>query len=275
MGVYPAMRSILHRKQIWFRFIKWSYASPYELVICTQDGSGVEGWLEKAINKDVPKYTLINGVTPSKIAYKTITPFQKIPDNKTVILFLGKLEKYKGCNDFVSAVIKLVHRGYSNIHGVVIGTGSQEELIKKEVKEKNTNNNFTFISRLPHNQVVAAHLRSDIYVSLNRYGGLSNSNLESMRLGSCIVLFEPDHIVGVDVVTSELLGADSVVYVSRDITVEGLADILEDLYLFPKKRNNLGANILKESSKFIPTWEKRVSKEMEILVDIADKSRRL
>ena len=50
MGVYPYMKLIL--KKIFKNLInKYAYSSKFNLVICTQDGSGVTKWCSKALNR--------------------------------------------------------------------------------------------------------------------------------------------------------------------------------------------------------------------------------
>ena len=67
--------------------------------------------------------------------------------------------------------------------------------VKKELVELSLNLNLdkhtTFINRLPHEFVFNAHQISDIYVSLNRYGNLSNANLEAMKFGQAMIFLNP------------------------------------------------------------------------------------
>jgi len=108
MGVYPYMREVLKGENFLHKLMKWFYASPFSLIICTQDGSGVERWLDGSIKKNINIEILINGITKLDLISKNPINFDQIPTDKFVILFLGKLEEYKGCNDFVNSVIKLI-----------------------------------------------------------------------------------------------------------------------------------------------------------------------
>jgi hypothetical protein len=271
MGVYPYMREVMNGSNLLHRIMKWMYSSPFELVVCTQDGSGVEDWLDNSLKKNITKKILINGITKFNFEEKNFVNFYQIPKNRFVILFLGKLEQYKGCNDFVFAVIRLINMGYSNITALVIGSGSQKNILQEKVEIEGLESNFIFISNLPHNEVVNAHLRSDIYVSLNKLGNLSNSNLEAMSLGSCIVMPEPNYDNGVDVVTKDYIGLNSTLYIPRDASENYLASSMEDLYLDSEKRNLLSKNISKVANKFIPSWSERIDYEMELLTKILNK----
>ena len=274
MGVYPYMRRVINGGSLLNRIMKWSYAAPYKLVICTQDGSGVEGWLNNSLKKNIDREILINGVTRFNFDKKNLVEFNEIPENRFVILFLGKLEEYKGCNDFVSAIISLINKGYRDITALVIGSGSQKKILQERVRLEGQESSFIFISNLPHDEVVNAHLRSDIYVSLNKLGNLSNSNLEAMSLGSCIVLPEPNYDNGVDVITKDLIGSSSTLYVPRGASEDYLANSLENLYLDSEKRNLFSQNILKLGNEFIPTWDERIDYEIEILKKISQEEER-
>lgn len=275
MGVYPYMRNVLSSGSLLHKIMKWSYASPFRLVICTQDGSGVESWLDNALKKNVNREVLINGVTKLDFDKKKLVKFNEINKDSFVILFLGKLEKYKGCNDFVFSVLKLIDKGYKDITALVIGSGSQKKILQERVKQEGLESSFIFISNLPHDEVVNAHLRSDIYVSLNKLGNLSNSNLEAMSLGSCIVMPEANYDNGVDIVTKNFIGLKSTLYIPRNASEDYLANSLESLYLDAEKRNLFSQNIMKLSREFIPTWDERISHEIEILKKISHEEEQL
>ena len=64
MGVYPSMREAVTTQtpSLFQRVLRWNYRAPYAMVICTQDGSGVEKWAAQALSKTVPVSILLNGI---------------------------------------------------------------------------------------------------------------------------------------------------------------------------------------------------------------------
>jgi hypothetical protein len=62
MGVYPVMRAALDGGGIGHRLLRWCYRRRFALVVCTQDGSGVEPWLDRALAPGVPRVGLLNGL---------------------------------------------------------------------------------------------------------------------------------------------------------------------------------------------------------------------
>jgi glycosyltransferase involved in cell wall biosynthesis len=272
MGVYPFMRDVLYSSNAVHRIYRWAYYSPFSLVLCTQDGSGVEPWLSQALRPGTKKEVLLNGtdhLTFIEVLDERLIEVkrQKEVRGKMIVLFVGKLEKYKGCYLFTEAILNLHKRGAgSAVHALIVGTGSEQDEVMKIVRENGVAKSFTFIDRLPHHQVLAAHKLSDVYVSMNLLGNLSNSNLEAIQANDCIIMPDPQIENGIDVVTSELLG-DSVVMVSikRSST---LSNALHELVQSPEKIETLSNKLKEKKGSFLWSWNERINREMGLLNEL-------
>ena len=62
MGIKEDMRNCLKGSSLFNKLLRWSYKSPFSMVIATQDGAGAEIWMGKALRKSVPRKTILNGV---------------------------------------------------------------------------------------------------------------------------------------------------------------------------------------------------------------------
>ena len=62
MGIKEDMRNCLNGNSILNKLLKWSYQSPFSMVIASQDGAGAEIWMNKVLMKTVPRKTILNGV---------------------------------------------------------------------------------------------------------------------------------------------------------------------------------------------------------------------
>ena len=191
MGVYPSMKKIIDSRKLKHRVFRFFYTSPFSQVICTQDGSGVEPWLDKIIHHNAKTEIMINGVDMPLTSNKTFKEFNKIDKSKMIILFVGKFENSKGCIQFLKAFYKASIKLENKIHALMIGSGSKEKELVELSLNLNLDKHTTFINRLPHEFVFNAHQISDIYVSLNRYGNLSNANLEAMKFGQAMIFLNP------------------------------------------------------------------------------------
>ncbi len=266
MGVYPSMWDILDGTRLMQRLERWAYRAPFAQAICTQDGSGGEYWMEDALHPDTPRTMMMNGCEYPPAADTPDPRLAAIPDDKVVVLFVGRLEWNKGAEPFVDAILALPESHRNRIHAVVVGTGAQQAMLKGKVSDGNANDRVSFIDRLPHAQIRDAHARADIYVSLNRLGQLSNANLEVMSGGHCMVISDSRPENKVDIVTRELLPDGTVVRVpTDDREVPALVEALVALADDPDRRARMADDLKAAAAKFIPSWEQRVADELALI----------
>lgn len=269
MGVYPAMRAALTSRRLSQRVLRWAYRSPFALVICTQDGSGIEPWLDQALHPRVRRAVLLNGASRNMPSGDIDPRLVSLPSDLPRILFAGKLETYKGCDDFVEAMLQFRRTHAGRVYAIVIGVGNRHEALVQQVRAAGATEDFTFIDRLPHEQMLNAYRSADIYVSLNTLGNLSNVNLEVMMSGVCMVFPEADPETGIDVETDRLIGRDTAVRIPRTGRVEALAHALARLCDNPDERRRFGRAMAEVAERFIPPWEQRIAYEHSLLEGLA------
>jgi glycosyltransferase involved in cell wall biosynthesis len=262
MGVNQYMQRVVNNNGIIPMIYKWLYRSPFKLVICTQDGSGVENWTYRAFKKNIDVKILINGVDDFYKGDDLNNNIKKLIDNKISILFVGKLESYKGCIEFINAIEIVLNKGVKNIHTLVIGTGTKKERLKDCIKRAKIEDYVTLIDSLPHSQILSLHKYTDIYVSMNHLGNLSNANLEAINSNDCMIIPETQYEKGIDIVTSQLLGESVVrVPINRpEILADNLIELINDNY----KRELLSISIGNKKKKFIRSWSDRINYEINL-----------
>ncbi len=263
MGVNNFMRTSILGVKIYHRIYRWAYRSPFSLVICTQDGSGVEGWANQALSRNVRREFFLNGVDDLVLPDYIDLNLNSLPSGKLIILFVGKIEKYKGCYEFVEAILNLVANQVLNIHALIIGSGTEDRKILELVNNANAGKFFTFIKHLPHSQILYAHSICDIYVSMNYLGNLSNANLEAIQSNDCMIILAPQKDKGIDEVTASLLG-DSVISVPIN-QPDKLFNALLTLINSESKREIMSKNIREIKKSFIWSWNDRVNTELDII----------
>ena len=131
--------------------------------------------LSSSLVVDIPK------VNKKAVAHKI-----NINKNKLVCLFVSKLETYKGCLIFVEAMIKAMQQGIE-LHSIIIGEGSQKKNIETLIQKEDMSNNFSILGNIPHNDIFYYHSISNIYISLNQLGNMSNTNLEAIKFGQVVI----------------------------------------------------------------------------------------
>ena len=269
MGVYPVMRDALKSTGLKHRFMRWCYYRAYSLIVCTQDGSGAEPWLQEALRTDVPRIAVLNGVDRNISAIDSLSDLSALPDNKTLVLFLGKLEPEKGALQFADGFLGAWGAAKGKLHALIIGTGSEGDEIKKRFAEAGANAAFTMIDRLTHSQVGAVLSKSDIYVSLNRLGNLSNANLEAMLSGTAMIFPKAQSEHGIDVVTEDLIPGDAALRISSSDDIEGLSKAILKLHNSPSERETRGDLLRDYATRFTSSWDERISWELDLLRRIA------
>ena len=256
LGVCSFWRAILSNKRIVHRIYKYSFTGKFAAVIGTQDGSGIEYWFKEVLNKDVKRYVLLNGVDRNNKVKKTI-------GRKKTILFVGRLENYKGILVFINAIVKVLKRFDKQISIVIIGDGT---LYKKAIslcKKSGFIRNFTFLKSIPHKEVLEHHSKSDIYVSANTDGNLINTNLEAISSSACMIIPKPQKSKLIDIKTAKLL-KDSVLYYKVN-DIEDLADKIMFLLIFPDNIIRFKNKISNIKTSVIRNWEQRIIEEEKIL----------
>lgn len=269
MGVYPAMRAALVQKRPSAALLRWCYRAPYAAVICTQDSSGVETWLQAALDSRVPRYTLVNGVDlPAAVSDDDDLPFRK-PEGATTVGFLGKLEWTKGCDEFLAGFLD-AWKAVPSLHAVFIGAGSREAALRETAAAAGASGNVTFISHVPHATVLRLLRSIDIYVSMNRFGNLSVANLEAMRLGLCMIFPAAQPETGVDMVTDRYMPAGTTALrIAAASDFAGLAAALVRLHADPGERQRRAEATAQAAAAFIPSWKQRIDAELDIVEAVA------
>jgi glycosyltransferase involved in cell wall biosynthesis len=269
MGVYPVMRAALDGGGMRGSLMRWCYRRPYALVICTQDGSGVEPWLARALRPEVPRVVLINGMDEPEAAAEQDPRVAAIPADRTTVMFLGKLESGKGALEFAGGFLRARAQAPDRLHTLVVGTGSLTNSLRDQFAAAGASEDLTLIERLPHSQVAAALARADIYVSLNRFGNLSNANLEAMRAGKAMIVPKAQPAIGVDVATDKLLSPDSMLRIESSNDVAGLADAILRLAADPAERLRRGKRVREETDGIAGSWDRRIAFELDLLRRVA------
>lgn len=132
---------------------------------------------------------------------------------------LGTLTKAKGQDQTVDFLSKFVPAYKKSVRYILLGKGPlHDKLIQKldEIKESNTNFNYTYIDALPHNAVMYLHKISDVYIMLHRVSIFDFATLEAMSQNSAVILSKvggnPEYNR-----ENNIIFADDVVFDEREI----------------------------------------------------------
>ena len=271
MGVYPAMRKAISDPGMVNIFLRWCYRSPFSLVICTQDGSGIEPWLDNALDSRVLVYKLINGVDyhrPTTHQKNIFYTNYKIPKNKFLVLYIGKLEKIKGIYDFIEGFFLANKQSNGELHAVIVGHGDQYRNILTLLDNHPDKDSVALIQRVSHSEIFNFHAAADLYISPNHLANLTNANLEAMQSGSCMAITKSQSDTEVDLITDSLLDDTAVYRYDFPPTPKKISSAIVDLYSDQHLRDSLSNNVVLQSNKFVTSWNERIELEIGYINEI-------
>ena len=81
MGITPGMHGTIGNQRLDYRILRWAYRAPFAAVICTQDGSGGEVWLNRILRRSTPRFLLLNGVNYERMSEEPPTPLDSLPSD--------------------------------------------------------------------------------------------------------------------------------------------------------------------------------------------------
>jgi len=273
LGMHPTMYAVTDGRRPYYALMRWAYRSPFACVICSQDGSGAEGWLDRLFAPGVPQHLMLNGVDPlDRNVNEHLLP--GVPRDKTVVTFLGRLEKEKGGEEFVAGFLRALAVERDGLHAVIIGDGSRAESMRHTVAAAGAADAVTFAGAISHDHVLGALRNTDIYVSLNRFGNLSNANLEAMRAACCMIFPRSQPDIGTDLATDQMLPPETILRIPSSHDVEALAEAIVHLHRNPAERQSRARATERVAKGFTRTWAERMAAEMRILEKLAGRAGR-
>jgi glycosyltransferase involved in cell wall biosynthesis len=244
---------------------------PYSLVVCTEDGSPSKKLFSKCLNKNTPCKIILNGVDKVSASKKdTILVREKYNLNETdpIILFVGRLVADKGAQEFIDALIQLKNHT-KGFRAIMICGGGGFTSLQDKIKSKGMDELIIFEKYVEQKKILYYFQQSDIYVSLNTLGNLSNTVLEAMAAGNCIVMLDKDKETQTDESTERLVPADVVVRINRQNIVNDLTNKLIDLIDNPEITTMYSDRMKMFAKDFLWSWDERVNYEMELLEMVA------
>lgn len=128
--------------------------------------------------KLIPVGLDIENLKNLKVNKEIITKY-KIPQDKKIISFVGRLEKYKKPFKALELFNYILQKD-RNYHFVVVGNGSLKDDFLKEAKDLKIDNNLTYIKEIENKNMKNIYLISDVFINMNDKEIYGMSILEAM-----------------------------------------------------------------------------------------------
>ncbi|MDP6486611.1 MAG: glycosyltransferase family 4 protein [Alphaproteobacteria bacterium] len=252
-------------------FQRWLYHAPFDHVVCSLDGSGVDYYLPRLIAPQVPCSVLLNGVDPQRPDIEATARIEKShgEDGPPVVLFIGRLEWNKGCREFVEGVLGLLARRPGSLRAVLVGDGGLRVELAGRIAAARAEDQVLLAGNVPHGEVAAWLARADVYVSLNHLGNLSNANLEAMAAGKCMIILDADPKTHTDMETARLIPGDAAMRIGREEMAGNLARALDSLLDEAGKIESYAAAAARLGKELLQPWDRRIETEIDLICHLA------
>lgn len=263
MGIFPQHREMATGRH---RLLGWALRAPFRTVVCTEDGSDPSEVLPSLLNPRTTLNVRLNGCDVDVGAEKARPSKEK---ERLKVLFLGRLEPYKGADAFIEAALIAEKLRPFDLEFEVIGDGRLRESLEARALEgqsaEHTKPNIRFHGALPHDAVADRLRQSDVYVSVNLHGNLSNANLEALAAGCAMVLPAPDPAIPIDLSTMRMIPETAARRYDRDEIVTSLASVLAELAADRQGVQEMKAASRKTAKALIGSWTERINADIENL----------
>jgi len=242
---------------IHYGFKRYAFSRIIDTVICTEDGTPGQIFINKYIKNAKKSYVLLNGIDDSpkiEIRYNN----EKL--KQLNLLFIGRLDVDKGILEIIE-FIKIAGDLGTRIKINIVGSGSYEDKVKLLADK------YPFVEfqgTLPHSNIINLYLESDIYISLNKLGNLSNTTLEAINYGLGIITLAPDLRKKKDITTALFLGS-SAEYIDRDNIPLSLKSVIKKI-IDMKGQRKLNFNTLEELKPKLNSWVERLDFEIDLII---------
>lgn len=266
LGVYPNQKKLASNffNKIVHPLLFFAYKTQFNLMVGTQDGSGIEYFIDGLIHKNTPKRILMNG---TKISPRSINPNPK----NIKLLYVGTLSYSKGIKELLKS-IKEISSKYQNFTLTIAGKGPLLQECKKFTQIHALEKRIKIIGAVERDELYDLYRSSDVYISTNKLGNISNTVLEAAGLGLCIIVLGKDKQTKTDEFSVNFW-EDNVIYVERDNLIKNLSiqliRVLKDPHLISFYSKKMG----KFAQQNLNEWDHRIFHELTLIEKFANKGK--
>lgn len=150
-----------------------------------------------ANSKQLCKYTQKVKIVPNGVDIEAFNPGvdgknirkkYKLNETDKIVLFVGRLDYYKGCDYLVRAFSPVINE-INNAHLIFVGRGPLEDNLQKIAAELKITENISFAAYVKDEDLPSYYASTDVFVlpSISPYEGFGIVQLEAMACGKPIV----------------------------------------------------------------------------------------
>jgi len=197
----------------------------------------------------------VNGISPEDFSPD---PDSKKPDGSFVVMTTGRLIHWKAFNIAIESFALFCEK-FPESQLILIGTGPEEDRLKRLAHESGCNSNSQFIPWLPRREWLSKLRLCDVFLFSSLREGGGAVVVEAMASGKPVVCFD---MAGPGFHIQEEWGI-KVQPESPDYAVSEMAKALEKLYLDENMRTSMGKSARKRAEDYY-LWDRLGERMQEI-----------
>ena len=125
---------------------------------------------------------------------------------------------------------------------------------------------FSMIGNIDHKDIFIYHSISDLYISLNHLGNMSNTNLEAVKFGQVVIL-PRNLLAATDREDIKLFGEDKILWIDSPYDTQGLIKHISNIINHDGLLESYKNNML-YYNKLLSSWNERINNEILILEEL-------
>lgn len=155
-----------------------------------------------------------------------------VPDDRPTLLFVGRLNYYKGVEHLVDAMAGL------DAHLLVAGDGERREALQRRARERGVAGKVSFLGYVPEGRLRDCYAAADVFVLPSVYRSEAFGVVQLEAMAHALPVVNTDLPTGVPWVSQD--GETGLTVPPGDAAA--LADAIEELLADPERRRALGRN---------------------------------
>ena len=192
----------------------------------------------------------------------------EIPEGEGVLLFLARLEPFKGTAQLRRVLAKLMAAPERPLHLLVAGSGPDEGMLREAAAAlpADVSKRVRFLGAVPHDDVPNLFAAADCFLTINTYSNMAIPTCEAM-------------VCGTPVIASDVTGTAETVIDGRngllvpedddDALVAAVARIMDD----GKLRADLANGAAEFARERFDSWDRRVARELDLIDRLCEQGR--
>jgi len=246
---------------------KLAFKLPASLYVLTNDGTSADRIaLSHGVHRGKIAF-LLNGIDKDLPCKADPSLKRRLaPNGQKIVLAAFRLVSWKRVDLLVRAVPQVVEQN-PNVVFVIVGEGPEKESLISLCENLGVSRFVRFEGAVPNEQIPSYMCAADIFTSLNETSNLGNPLLEAMCCGKAVIAANTGTTS--DVIRHGLNGI-----LLEDNVLDRLPSEILRLLGDDSLRESLG----QAARQFIldnwPTWEERVTQEVQLLEDVVERHRR-